>query len=99
MSRRDWAGLVNVEVVTGTAEDGPGSYRGFVTVRAVAADGSHMAGQLDPGELRSMALQFLEAAEAAESDAIVMTLLTRDVNLDRDAAAHFVLRMRGERTE
>lgn len=97
MSKRDWAGLTGVEVVSGTAQDGPTAYRGFVTVRAVAEDGSHMAGQLDPAELRAMAMQFLQAAEAAESDAIVMTLLTRDVGLDQETAAQFIRRMRHER--
>ena len=44
---KDWAGLVHVEVVSGTAEDGDGpGFHGFVTVRVLAEDGSHMAGQL-----------------------------------------------------
>jgi hypothetical protein len=97
MSDRDWAPLVEVEVVSGTAQDGPGNFRGFVTVRALAEDGSHMAGQLSPAELRQMAMQFLEVAEAAEQDAIVMSMLVQDVELDREDAARFIMAMRGRR--
>ena len=96
---KDWAGLVRVEVVSGTAEDTPGRYRGFVTVRAFDADGSHMAGQLDPSELRLQALQWLGAAEAAEQDAIVMTMLVNDIGLPAEAAAGFIMRMREVRHE
>lgn len=99
MSKRHWAGLVDVEVVSGMAEDGPGKYRGFVTIRAMAEDGSHMAGQLDPAELRKMALNFLGAAEAAEQDAVVMTMLAGEIGLDPSAAAGFVHRMRHIRHE
>lgn len=73
---KKWAGLVNIEVVSGTAQDGPEDFRGFVTVRAIAEDGSIMAGQLDPDELRAMALSFLSAAEAADQDALVFRVLT-----------------------
>lgn len=98
MSGKQWAELVNVEVISGTAEDGA-QYRGFVTVRAVDAAGSIMMGQLDPKTLRDMALQFLEVAEAAEQDAIVMTMMTRDFDLPPDTAAMFVHKMRDERAE
>ena len=97
MSGKQWAGLTNVEVVSGTAQDSETVFRGFVTVRAIADDGSMMSGQLDPKTLRDMALNFLAVAEAAEQDAIVMTMLTRDVDLDLDAAARFVHMMRDER--
>jgi 16S rRNA G527 N7-methylase RsmG len=93
---REWAGLTNVEVVSGTAKDGPEEYRGFVTVRAVAEDGSVMAGQLPPDELRGMALNFLSVAEAAEQDAMVMKVLTK-TGVEEDAAALVITMMRGER--
>jgi hypothetical protein len=73
------------------------SFRGFVTVRATAEDGSWMAGQLSPVEVRAMALQFLEAAEAADQDGIVFTMLTRDVGFAPEDAAGFVMLMRKER--
>ena len=94
---KDWAPLTDVETISGTAQDPDGSFRGFVTVRALAEDGSHMAGQLDPGTLREMALHFLETAEAAEQDAIVFTMMTRDMDLDAAVAARFVANMRAER--
>lgn len=96
---RQWAELASVEVVSGTAQDSPTKYRGFVTIRAIAADGSIMMGQLDPATLRQQALQFLEAAEAAEQDAIVFTMLTRDMGLPVEGAGQFVAMMRKERLE
>lgn len=99
MSGKQWAELVNVEVISGTAQDGPTQYRGFVTIRAVDTAGSIMMGQLDPKTLRDMAMQFLEVAEAAEQDAIVFTMLTRDFDLSSDTAAMFVHKMRDERAE
>ncbi len=94
---KQWAGLVNVEVVSGTAQDGPEDFRGFVTVRAVAEDGSIMAGQLDPDELRAMALTFLSAAEAAEQDAMVFRVLVASVGAPAEVAARVVMDMRKER--
>ena len=44
-----------------------------------------------------MALNFLEAAEAATGDAVVMNMLTRDIGLDPGTAAGFVMVMREER--
>lgn len=97
---KDWAGLTNVEVTSGTADDveeGKHTYRGFVTVRAVAEDGSIMAGQLDPAEVRQMAMQFLECAEAAEQDALVFKVMTREVGVPAEAVAGLVMAMRKER--
>lgn len=89
--------LKGIWVVSGTAMDGPGQFRGFITVQAEAEDGTVLQGQLDIEETRAMALNFLEVAEAAEQDAIVFTMLTRDVGLDPDQAAGFVQKMRDER--
>jgi hypothetical protein len=97
MAKRDWAGLVNIEVVAGLAEREGGEYRGFLTIRATASDGSFMSGQLDPAEVRKMALNFLGSAEAAVQDAIVMNLMTRVVELDPPRAANFIASMRDER--
>lgn len=95
----DFKGLTGIEVISGTAQDSPTEFRGFVTVRATAEDGSFLTGQLDPDELRVMAMHFLQAAEAAESDAVVMTLLVKEVELQTQAAAHVVMRMRDLRAE
>lgn len=97
MTKRDWAGLADIEVVSGLAEREGGEYRGFLTIRATAEDGSFMTGQLDPAEVRKMALDWLGAAEAAASDAIVQNMLTRDVGLSPANAAAFVMAMRHER--
>jgi hypothetical protein len=100
VSRRDWAGLAGIEVVSGAAEDDDGDgFHGFVTVRALADDGSHMAGQLDPATVRKMALNFLSAAESAEQDAVVLTMLVGDLELEHSRAGAFVARMRQVRHE
>jgi hypothetical protein len=96
MAKRDWTGLVDIEVVSGLAER-DGEYRGFLTIRATAEDGSFMSGQLDPAEVRKMALNFLGAAEAAVQDAVVMNLMTRVVELDPVRAVAFIGSMRDER--
>ena len=94
---KNWAGLSGVEVVSGTAQDGPEEFRGFLTVRAIAEDGSFMTGQMSPAEVRKMALNLLAAAEGAVGDAIVMTMLVRDIGLEPAVAASFVMQMREER--
>lgn len=94
---RTWAGLTGIDVESGTAMDSPTDFRGFVTVRATAEDGSWMAGQLSPAEVRAMALQFLEVAEAADQDGIVLSILAREVGLAPEDAAEFVMLMRKER--
>ena len=97
MSGRDFGDLVDVEVVSGTAQDPDGSFRGFVTIRATAADGSFLTGQLDPAMLRKMAANFLAAAEAAVGDAVVMSVLVDRVGLDLHAAGFVVSQMRAAR--
>lgn len=97
MPAKTWAGLTRVEVTSGTADDGDNNYRGFVTVRALAEDGSFMAGQLGPDEVRQMAMQFLEAAEAAEQDAVVFRVLTDKVGVPVNIVAQVVMDMRKAR--
>lgn len=94
---RDWAGLVHIEVVSGTAHDPDGLFRGFVTIRAVAEDGSFMSGQLDPTDVRKLALDFLSVAEAADQDAIVFRLMVNKVGMPAEVAGNFVMDMRNER--
>lgn len=88
--------LTDIWTTSGTAQDGPGQYRGFVTIRAVAGDGSVLLGQLSPDECRAMAMGFLQTAEAADQDRIVMGMLIR-LGLRADTAANFILDMRKER--
>jgi hypothetical protein len=95
-----WAGLTHIEVTSGTAQDGPieaPTYRGFVTVRAIAENGSFMSGQLSPVEVRQMAFKFLAVAEAAEQDALVFRVMTTKVGAPSSAVAQLVREMREER--
>lgn len=94
---KDWAGLTNIEVVSGLAERGENEFRGFLTVRAFAEDGSFMSGQLDPDDVRKMALNFLASAEAATSDALVMNLFVNKIGAEPGVAAAFITDMRDER--
>jgi hypothetical protein len=90
--------LESILVVSGTAmDDGPRRFRGFLTVSAKSEDGDLFIGQLTPDEIRMMALGFLEAAESADQDCIVMTMLTQHLGLDDSVAAGFVSAMRDER--
>jgi hypothetical protein len=91
--------LTMVHVQSGTAQDGPEEYRGFCTVFCTAKDGFRMIGQLDPADVRKMALNFLSAAEAAEQDAVVMTMMVRDLHAPTEIAAKFVTAMREVRVE
>jgi hypothetical protein len=90
-------GLSSIDMSSGTAMDSPTEFRGFVTVKATAPGGDVMEGQLDPDEVRKMALQWLAVAEAAEQDRIVMTMMTRDVGLSPEVAVNFIAKMREER--
>ena len=90
--------LAGIHVQSGIREDeGDGLYRGFCTVFATASDGFRMIGQLDPEEVRKMALNFLGAAESATQDAVVMNIMVRDMEAEPGLAAAFVTGMRNER--
>ncbi len=54
-------------------------------------------GQLSPDEVRQLALNWLSAAEAAESDAMVMTELQDGVGLDLQTAGAFLMALRERR--
>lgn len=65
--------LAAVNVSSGVNEHG----EGFLTVAASSADGTILIGQLSPTEVRGMALQWLEIAEAAEQDAAVLRCIRK----------------------
>lgn len=75
-------------------ESGVSAFTGepFLTVRT---EGARM-GQMSPAEIRTMALHWLEAAEAAESDAAVFAEL-RGVGMDVNACAGFIQALRARR--
>lgn len=64
-------------------------------------DTTILRGQLAPDEIREMALGWLEAAEAADQDAVVVEVLTkvldRDKELAKVVAADVVFRLRERR--
>ena len=91
--------LAQIETVSGTAHDPDGTWRGFVTVRAIAKDGSIMSGQLSLAECRQMALRFLETAAGGDQDAIVFRVMTRDLDLPAEVVARVVMAMREERDD
>jgi hypothetical protein len=69
--------------------------KGFCTIEV---DGKPV-GQLDPAEVRTMALHWLEAAEAAEMDAIVIAEMMdpEGLNLPMETAGQFVKALRRRR--
>lgn len=68
----------------------------FCHVECHGAD-VELHGQLAPDEVRQMALAWLQAAEAAEQDAIVYGILTQSVDMDPADAAQFIFQMRQAR--
>jgi hypothetical protein len=89
--------LADIYMTSGLTTDEDGNYQGFVTISAQDTAGNIFTGQADPDEIRSMALKWLESAEAADQDRIVMTMLTRDLDIPAQHAAGFIRQMREER--
>lgn len=69
-------------------------WKGFCTV---TVNGGDLVGQLSPEEVRRLALDWLEAAEAAETDAIVGRILTSH-GAPPEVAAEFLVDMRKRRS-
>ena len=82
--------LVSIDVRSGVNE----RKEGFCTIVATAHGGRILLGQLTPNEVRDMALRFLGAAEAAETDAIVYQLLADKFHLEDNIIGHFIGDMR-----
>lgn len=81
-----------IEVLTGVSAF---TREGFCTI---VVDG-RPAGQMEPNEVRTMALQWLEAAEAAEMDAMVLAELTASdgMGLPDSTALAFIVALRRRR--
>jgi hypothetical protein len=58
----------------------------FVEVVATDESGNRMRGQLTPADVRAHAMAYLEAAEAAETDAFIVTWLKETVGLEEQQA-------------
>lgn len=87
-------GLTGVNVVSGTTAEG----KPFCTVEATMANGTSASGQLSPEEVRMMALHFLSAAEAAESDAVTI-LVAKELDINDDRITGLLLMQRAKRDE
>lgn len=87
--------LADIHIASGVSQE---SGEGFCYVTAASPDAEIvLEGQLTPVEVRVMALQWLEAAEAAESDAAVVAELMETVGAPRDVAATFLVKLRKRR--
>lgn len=75
-----------------------GRGEGFCTVVARADGGRMLLGQLEPNEVREMALAWLAAAEAAEQDAAVLRCIRR-LGLPDDLAGTVIAELRDTRSE
>jgi hypothetical protein len=84
--------LAGIDVRSGVNEHG----KGFCTIVATAQGGHMLLGQLEPEEVRTMALAWLGAAEAAEQDAAVLRCIRR-LGLPEDLAGAIVAELRDER--
>lgn len=69
-------------------------YKPFLTVMI---DGK-ASGQLSPQQVREMALGWLEAAEAAESDSLVVRELMDGLGLKFEVAGQFLVALRERRS-
>jgi hypothetical protein len=76
----------------------PGVNPELVPFCTIEVDGKHY-GQLSPNQVRQFALGWLKAAEAAESDAIVLRALTKDMDLPMHMAGAFVVNLRQHRID
>jgi hypothetical protein len=84
--------LAEINVSSGVNERG----EPFLTVVAVTEAGRFIAGQLDPETVRTMAMQWLASAEAAEQDAAVLRCL-RKLELPDELAGAIVIELRNSR--
>jgi hypothetical protein len=86
--------LESVNIESGvSAFDG----KGFCRIEAKATNGDVMIGQLTPGEMRAMALSWVEAATAAEHDAGLLDFLLHTLELDNETAGNVLLNIRTRR--
>jgi hypothetical protein len=84
--------LEGIEVRSGVNDAG----NGFCTIVVTAGQGRMLLGQLDPAEVRQMALAWLETAEAAEQDAAVLRVI-RKLELPDELAGAVIKELRDSR--
>lgn len=86
--------LAGIDIRSGVNGEGVG----FCHVLARTGDGRLIIGQLEPNEVREMALAWLAAAEAAETDAAVVRCI-RKLKLPEELAGAIVTELRDSRSE
>lgn len=91
MTERKLANFTLESVVSQTTRTG------YVRVTIHAGDGSTFVGRMTPDECRVNALTWMQAAEAADHDALVWVALTQDVGLPERTAAGFIFDLRARR--
>lgn len=69
----------------------------FNTVVVKTHGGQILLGQISPAMVRTMALDWLGAAEASETDAIIWKVLAEQFDLEDGPIAAVISMMRGER--
>jgi len=84
--------LQAVNLTSGVNEKG----EPFVTVATNATNGILMVGQLDPETVRTMAMQWLSVAEAAEQDAATWRAI-RKLDLPEQLAGVIITELRESR--
>jgi hypothetical protein len=86
--------LASIYITSGVNEAG----KGFLTVAAHSTAGHILIGQLDPTTVRTMALDWLGAAEAAEQDASTLRVI-RKLELPDEVAGLVITELRQSRDE
>jgi hypothetical protein len=84
--------LESIYITSGVNEKG----NGFLTIAAHSTAKEIMMGQLDPETVRSMALDWLASAEAAEQDAAVLRII-RKLDLPDQVAGLVITELRESR--
>lgn len=84
--------LSNIFMTSGVNDKG----EGFVTIAAHGSNGTILTGQLSPDEVRKHAVDYLEAAEAADQDAAVLRII-RKLGLPEELAGAIITELRESR--
>lgn len=86
--------LESINITSGVNEKGDG----FCTISVISKGRDILIGQLNPKEVRDMALDWLESAEAADQDAAVLRCI-RKLELPDQLAGMVITELRNSRDE
>jgi hypothetical protein len=94
MSDESFDDLTNLKIEAGVSLfDG----QAYCRIEALGTGSFFLAGQLSPAEVRKLALSWLEAAEAAEHDAMLFGYMRDVMKMEDEAAAIVVEELRKRR--